>query len=105
MSVTTSSMHPPVGELVHHTWRPGTADALAPFVEAIVDCEGVVLHARERFFPSGAVELVVHLDEPYSVLGPTGADRYPVACLTGILSAPLLMQPSSGRTRIVAIRL
>jgi AraC-like DNA-binding protein len=105
MSVTETRIRPPLGDLVHRTWRPEPHDPLAAFVETIIDCEGLALHARERLFPSGRVELVVHVDEPYRMLAPHGSALFPTACLTGVLSGPVLMEAPPVRARIVAAQL
>ena len=105
MSITERRIEPPLGTLVHRTWRPPAGHPLAPFVESIGDCEGVVLHPRERLFPSPALDLVVHLDEPYRVVAPSGERRFPVACVSGILSSPVVMEAPPSRARIVNVRL
>ena len=105
VDVAESVLEPPLGHLVHHGWRPRAGDPLAGLVEEIAHCDGTVLHAEERVFPSGRLDLVVHLDEPYAARRSRGAAPFPATCITGVLAGPMLMVPPRGRARVVAVRL
>jgi len=105
MILTEARIHPPAADLVHQTWRPAAGDPLAPFVEAIAYCDGTVYHPRERLFPSGTLQLAVHLADHYRVPTLRGAAPFPPVCVSGIRSSPVVMQTPAGRCRVVSVRL
>lgn len=105
MPLVERRLGPPLGDLLHRCWHPGPGDPLAPWVESVADCEGRVLHRRERVFPHGALEIVVHLDEPYRRATPAGPVPYAEVCLSGIHTGPVLMEAPATATRAVGIRL
>jgi AraC-like DNA-binding protein len=105
MTVTEVRIRPPAADLLHQTWRPAAGDPLAPFVEAIAYCDGALYHPRERLFPSGTLELVVHLADHYRVPTPRGPAPLPSVCVSGILSGPVVMHTPAGHCRVVTVRL
>lgn len=87
MAVATHHHASPLGNWTHSTWRP---PHLAPFVAMLWYSEGTLLESRERVFPNGLVELVVHLGEPYRLV--EGAGGFGPACLSGLQARPIVIE-------------
>ncbi|MFZ5544560.1 MAG: helix-turn-helix domain-containing protein [Pseudomonadota bacterium] len=93
----------PLGRWVSAQWRPG---ALAHVVSLLWSFDGALNMARERVFPDGSVELIVHLGARYrSVLDDRHRDGYPTLCFTGLRMQPEVVQAPAGRTTVVGVRL
>ena len=84
-------------------WTP---PALAGAVECLWHFEGRVAHACERVFPSGSVEIIVHLGARYrgAMHGGGPRDDYPPLCLTGLQSRPLVIEAAAQANTVVGIR-
>lgn len=92
----------PLGRWTHSEWSPAH---LTGIVESISYFEGEPAHPRERVFPHGRVELIVHLAERYSVVNGTRAEICPVACVTGLISSSMVVQAPPGGSRVLGVRL
>jgi hypothetical protein len=93
-------------ETFYRERRPSAA-ALRSFVECLwtvrTDARGVVAPV-ERLLPDGCIELIVHLDEPYTEVTPDRPLRpQPDAFVVGEMTAALLVRPV-GRTRTLGVR-
>ncbi len=91
-------------EASSHPRGPGGAFA-GMGVEGIWAFDGSLTLLRERHFPQGTVELIVHLGERYGHVEPLGVEPYPVSCLTGLLDGPDVVEAPPGRQAVVGIRL
>jgi AraC-like DNA-binding protein len=92
----------PLGCWEHAAWAPPD---LAGVVEAMWYFDGRVAHRRERIFPSGRPELVVHLDDVYREAGVAGGRTYPRVCVTGQMLRPLVIEAPGRRTAVLGVRL
>lgn len=105
MPMRTSRVESELGHWTSTTWEPAAGDALAPYVRAIWDFEGVLAQARERVFPNGALELIVQLDEPHRPGdGPSDAP-FPALCIGGLSTASGVVVAPAGRCRVLGVRL
>jgi AraC-like DNA-binding protein len=92
----------PQGRWQIATWAP--AD-LAAVIDSMWYFDGRLDCPRERIFPQGRLELIVHLDDVYREVRADGADAYPVTCLSGQLLRSLVIESPGGRTAVLGIRL
>lgn len=83
-------------------WRP---PHLASVVEAMWHFDGVVGYPRERVFPSGIIELIVHLGERYREVEGDRAGLYSTTCVTGMQLGPMVIEAPSCRNAVMGIRL
>jgi AraC-like DNA-binding protein len=68
--------------------------------------EGRPTHRRERFFPFGALELIVHLDDDvYREVNAAGVEPYSRACVSGQMLAPIVIEAPAAHTAVIGIRL
>lgn len=89
MGIITVRQDSPLGCWTQTEWRPAH---LAGLVERVWHSEGTMIYPRERVFPSGTVELIVHLGEPYRLVKGVGTERFATACLTGMQSGPMVIE-------------
>lgn len=104
MNAVSRRIDSDLGCWVQTEWRPRLDHPLAWVVQRIWDFEGWTTHRRERVFPSGEVELIVQLDQPYHdvhgpVLRPT-----PPTCITGIQTGPMVIQAPPRPCRVLGVR-
>lgn len=93
----------PLGRWVAAQWRP---PGLAHAVKMLWTFDGAVALARERVFPDGAVQLIVHLGARYrSALDDGFRDGYPPLCLSGLRLAPEVVEAPPGRTSVIGLLL
>ena len=107
MRLTATRVDSPLGRWTHHEWRaPGLSAPLDGLVDALWHFEGRTALPRERTFPGGYLELIVHLGPRYRPVadGVAGAP-YPLACVCGVQTAPLVIQGPPGDCRVLGIRL
>lgn len=102
-SLTTSG----VVNDVHGAWtylhcRP---PHLAGLIEHIWVFDGTMTSLRERTFPNGLLEIIVHLGERYRVVEERGSWVCPVACVTGVQLKHLVVEAPPVRTKVMGIRL
>lgn len=83
-------------------WRP---PHIANVVEAMWHFDGVVEYPRERVFPSGMIELIVHLGERYREVEGDRTEIYPTTCITGMQLGPMVIEAPSCRNAVMGIRL
>ena len=93
-----------LGRWTHTAWRP---PPLADVVEGIWHFEGRVAVRRERTFPGGHVELILHLGPRYRAVRDDGstAEPYPLACLSGVGTAPLVVEAPDAPSCVLGLRL
>jgi len=96
-------MDGPLGRWVSAWWRP---PALARHVSLLWFFDGALNLARERVFPDGTVELIVHLGPRYrSTLADEHRDGYPLLCFNGLRMKAEVIEAPPGRSRVVGLRL
>lgn len=83
-------------------WRP---PHLASVVEGMWHFDGVVGYPRERVFPSGMMELIVHLGERYREVRGDRTEPYTVTCVTGLQLGPMVIEAPSCHNAVIGIRL
>ena len=102
MSVTSFEVDSPLGRWRAHQWQPSH---LAGVVDFLWHFEGQLTHLRERAFPSGKLELIVHFGETYTLVEGKGSGRCSVACLTGLQTSSILIEAPPGPCCVMGIRL
>jgi AraC-like DNA-binding protein len=78
---------------------------LAGLVGQIWLFDGTMTCLRERTFPNGMLEIIVHLGPRYSVVESAGRWLCPTSCLTGLQLRHLVVEAPATRTRVLGIRL
>jgi len=78
---------------------------LSGLVDHIWLFDGTMTCLRERTFPNGLLEIIVHLGPRYSVVEPGGQWLCPTSCLTGLQLRHLVVEAPACRTRVLGIRL
>ncbi len=102
MTLVSQQIESPLGSWTVTEWRPAH---LAGLVEFIWHFDGQVTYLRERTFPSGQLELIVHLGERYRMVGERGAEVCPETCLTGLQTGPLVVEAPPRPCTVLGIRL
>jgi AraC-like DNA-binding protein len=105
MTIASQYIDTDLGRWVHTEWRPGPQDPLAWAVERVWDFDGMAAAPQERVFPNGLVELIVQLDDRYHDVLDSGCVVTPVTCVTGVFSAPIVVQAPRRRCRVLGVRL
>jgi len=81
MGIVTRHFDGPLGRWTQSRWSPSH---LAGLVDGFWYFEGKTTFARERNFPNGMFELIVHFGDPYRVVEREWTDRCSTACLGGL---------------------
>ncbi|HXU34614.1 MAG TPA: AraC family transcriptional regulator [Thermoanaerobaculia bacterium] len=103
MPIEVQSHDSPLGRWTIAGWRPAH---LAGIVEGIWYFEGFVALPRERIFPDGRAELIVHLGPRYGqVEGAGRVDPYPTVCMSGVLLRSNLIEAPPGECAVLGVRL
>ena len=80
-----------------------------PGLEGVVDAlwyfEGTLTHLRERHFPSGRSEIIVHLGPLYRRVEPEENGAFPRVCVSGLLLGPEVIEAPPGPACVLGIRL
>jgi AraC-like DNA-binding protein len=102
MDLVTLRHDSPLGRWTHSQWRP---PHLAGLVESIGLFEGTVAHRRERAFPDGLVELIVHLGERYRLVEGDRAELCATVCLGGVQTGPIVVEAPPSPCAVLSVRL
>lgn len=106
MDLSTLHHDSPLGRWTHSVYRPSH---LAGLVESVGHFEGFTTHRRERTFPNGLVELIVHLGERYRVIEREiegeRTELCAAACLGGLYTGPLVVEAPPCPTTVLSVRL
>lgn len=104
MQITTSTVDSPLGTWTHHEAR---SPSLAPVVDHLWHFTGQMSLPRERLFPGGYLEIILHLGPRFSDVDARGATagEFPLACLSGLLTRPAVIQAPTGVCTVLGIRL
>lgn len=100
--MTTSRIDSPFGSWQHTEAR---AAQLSGLVDLVWHFEGKTTFARERAFPNGMLEIIVHLGERFREIRAGGADRYPVSCINGLQTNTFLIEAPPEPCAVLGIRL
>ena len=93
----------PLGRWTMAHWSPAHLSGL---VDALWYFEGFVALPRERIFPDGRADLIVHLGPRYGeVTGRGRVERYSTACVSGILLRSNLIEAPPGECAVLGVRL
>jgi AraC-like DNA-binding protein len=102
MGIVTQSVVSPLGCWTQSRWSP---PHLAGLVEAFWYFEGRTTFARERNFPNGMFELIVHFGETYRVVEGPWTGRCSTACFGGLMSGPAVVEAPASSPPVLGIRL
>ncbi|GJG89153.1 hypothetical protein tb265_43340 [Gemmatimonadetes bacterium T265] len=117
MRLSASTVDSALGRWTLHAWDPPhLPPSLASVVSGMWHFDGRVALRRERTFPGGYLELIVHLGPRFrpvdvgvagepSAGGPSAGDPFPVARLTGVQVGPLVVEAPPGACRVLGVRL
>lgn len=86
-------------------WRPAT---LAGLVETISLFDGRLTHRRQRYYPTGDLDLIVQLDGPsqaFRIVEGQPAAVLPPSSIGGLIDAPVVLEAPEGTSRVLAVRL
>ena len=78
---------------------------LAAVVDTIWSFDGYLLRRRERHFPTGWLNLVVHLGAPYRQTHATGSEPFTTTCFSGHALTPYVVEAPPEATRVLGVRL
>lgn len=91
----------PLGRWLLARARPSS---LAPFVDQIWYFEGRIGELRERHFPDGRVQIVVHLGPLYRrVVDGRAGDTFPRLCLAGLQLRPDVIEAPPEPSRVLGL--
>jgi methylphosphotriester-DNA--protein-cysteine methyltransferase len=102
MSLVSQQVDSPLGSWRMAEWRPAH---LAGLVEFFWHFEGRMTYLRERVFPGGTLEMIVHLDERYRFVGERGTEVCPAACISGLQMGPFVVQAPPRPCAVLGVRL
>lgn len=93
----------PLGRWLLARWAPAH---LAGVVEGIWYFEGILTELRERHFPHGRVEMVVHLGPLYrQVLGDDRTEAFTPTCVSGLHLGPDVIEAPPEPSAVLGARL
>jgi AraC-like DNA-binding protein len=102
VSVTSGVVDDSFGAWTYVHCRP---EHLAGLVEQIWLFDGSMTCRRERAFPNGLLEIIVHLGERYRVVEDRGAWVCPTASVGGLQVRHLVVEAPAERTKVLGVRL
>jgi AraC-like DNA-binding protein len=102
MNMFTREVACSLGHWVHSEARPAH---LTGIVEFMWHFDGSMVCLRERTFPTGLLEIIVHLGERYSVIEGDRLSRCPDTCVTGVQLGPIVVEAPGHQTTVLGIRL
>jgi AraC-like DNA-binding protein len=102
MNIVTQRVDSPLGRWTQSRWSP---PHLAGLAESFWYFEGRTTFARERNFPNGMFELIVHFGDPYRVVEGEWTGRCSTACLGGLQSRPWVVEAPASAPPVLGIQL
>ncbi len=90
-----------LGAWTQLTWWQSS---FAGLVECVWMFDGE-LRRRERYYPTGELDLIVQLDTPFRIVEGQPAAACPPSSLSGLIVAPLVIVYPSERSRVLGVRL
>jgi AraC-like DNA-binding protein len=103
--LTRSHLDTPLGRWTHTQWAPDEDSPLAGLIDHIWHFDGKTSWRRERVFPNGRLEIIVHLDDRYRLLEGKGPELCGVTGVTGLQLGPMLIEAPERSCRVIGIRL
>lgn len=92
----------PLGRWLLARWSPET---LAPAVSAMWYFEGELTYPRERHFPNGLLDLIVHLGPVYRQVDGDRREPFGRTCVSGLLLRPEVIEAPPGPSAVLGIEL
>lgn len=102
MSFVSFQLESPFGSWRHTEWRPAH---LRGVIDFLWHFEGTVTLVRERAFPNGMIELIVHLGERFQVVQAPDAGPCATTCLGGIQTGPFVIEAPPGIVQVLGVRM
>ena len=102
MGIVTQQVVSPLGSWTLSRWSP---PHLAGLVEGIWYFEGATTFARERNFPDGMFELIVHFGDPYRVIEGDWTGRCSTACFGGLQASSWVVEAPASSPPVLGVRL
>lgn len=102
MGIVTRRVESHLGCWTQSRWSP---PHLAGLVEAFWYFEGATTFPRERVFPNGMFELIVHFGEPYRVVEGRWTGRCPTACFGGLESSAWVVEAPASSPPVLGVRM
>lgn len=103
LNLTVRRVESPLGTWTHAEARPAHLSGLVDFLWHF---EGSILCLRERIFPNGSLEIIVHLGGGrYRDVHEDRVSICPEACVTGIQLGAMVIEAPGVRTAVLGIRL
>ncbi len=99
--ITLDRFDTPHGSWLQAGWSPAW---LAETVERIWYFEGRVAERRERVFPTGHPELVVHLGPSYQRVTNREVETFAPVCVNGVMSNPDIIDAPEAPAAVLGIR-
>lgn len=100
--ITTSHIDSPLGRWTSSHWSP---PALNGVVEMLWYFDGTLTMPRERHFPNGMLEIIVHFGALYKSLEGGRMVESPTLCLSGITLEPSVVEGPGVACAVMGIRL
>jgi AraC-like DNA-binding protein len=91
-----------LGAWTHSECRP---PQVARMVDLLWHFQGRMTLLRERHFPSGVLELIVHLGPRYREVEPRPNDAYPLVSLGGLQTSSFLIEAPPGECCVMGVEL
>src|SRR5690554_2521955 len=91
----------PLGRWVQGSWSP---PALAGIIERIWYFEGTINARRERVFPTGRAELVVHIGPPYRCVTEAGVSSFSTVNANGLMLRPEIIEGPNEHSAVMGLR-
>jgi AraC-like DNA-binding protein len=104
MRITTTTIDSALGRWTHSEARSAR---LAHVVDRMWHFTGRTSLPRERLFPGGYLEVILHLGPTFHDVDARGvtAGAFPIACLTGLQTRPAVIEAPDGVCSVLGIRL
>jgi AraC-like DNA-binding protein len=102
MPIQLQTHDSPLGRWTMASWKPRH---LAGIVDGLWYFEGFVALPRERIFPDGRADLIVHLGPCYGQVEGGQVERFSTVCLSGILLRSNLIEAPPGECAVLGVRL
>jgi len=102
MGIVTHHVESPLGSWTLSRWSP---PHLASLVEGFWYFEGATTFARERNFPNGMFELIVHFGDPYRVIEGDWTGRCSTACFGGLQASSWVVEAPASSPPVLGVRL
>jgi len=100
--MSTQQVECSLGHWVHSEARPAHLSGIVDFMWHF---EGSMVRLRERTFPNGMLEIIVHLGERYRDVRGDDVAICPPICLTGVQLGPTVVEAPGHQTCVLGIRL